>query len=130
MRLLCSFAAAAAMLVAPITAHAVTGSAKTVTYHTAYRQTRPLPSGGEVTGVMRLTFAPDGSVSGTYREEFAGGTQTVAGGLTGSSIWLSFGARGRHQLQGVLEKNGTISGTLSNWRGPRVFQFTAVPAKS
>jgi hypothetical protein len=89
-----------------------------------------LPSGGEVTGTMRLTFSSDGTVSGTYREEFRGGFQSVAGGVTGNKLWLSFGSRGGHQFRGTVEKNGTISGTLTNWRGPRVFEFTAVPTTS
>jgi hypothetical protein len=130
MRPLLSIAAIAAVLLAPLTANAVTTSSKTVTYHTAYRQTQPLAAGGEVTGILRLTFAPGGTVSGTYRDEFRGGIHTVAGGVTGSNIWLSFGTRGAHQFRGVIHNNGTITGTLSNWRGPRVYHFTAVPSTS
>lgn len=130
MRLIVSFGALAALLLAPLTASAVQTVAKTVTYHTAYHQTNPTRTAGEVTGVMRLTFAPGGTVSGTYREEFAGGISTVAGGVTGTRIWFSFGRHGGHQFRGVIESGGTITGTLSNWKGPYTYRFTAVPAAS
>lgn len=130
MRLILSLAAVAGLLFAPHTALAVQNAAKTVTYHTAYHQTTPTQTAGEVTGVMRLTFGPDGTVTGTYRDEFAGGFSSVAGGISGANIWFSFGRRAGHQFRGVVEKNGTISGTLSNWRGPRTYHFTAVPATS
>jgi hypothetical protein len=128
MRIMTSIAACAALLFAPLTASAVQNAAKTITYHTAYTQTNPLPSGGEVTGRMRLTFSPGGIVSGTYREEYGARISTVTGGVNGNKIWLSFGIRGRHQFSGVIAADGTISGTLSNWHGPRQYRFTAVPS--
>lgn len=87
-----------------------------------------MPEGGAVTGRMTLSFSKDGTVTGTYRDEFQGGTHSVAGGLRGTSIWLSIGSQGRRQFRGTIRKDGTISGTLSNWRGPNVYEFTAVPA--
>lgn len=129
MRMLTTLIAVAGLMLAPLGASAIQNAAKTVTYRTAYHQTHPLQSGGEVTGHMRLTFGSGGTVSGTYRDEFAGGISTVAGGVNGTSIWLSFGARG-HQFHGTVHKDGTISGTLSNWRGPRSYRFTAVPTTS
>lgn len=130
MRLLISLAAIAAISLAPLRAPAVEHAAKTVSYHTAYTQTQPLAAGGQVTGIMRLTFGSGGIVSGTYRDEFAGRILSVAGGLTGSNLWLSFGSRGGHQFRGTLNKDGSISGTLSNFRGPRQYHFTAVPSTS
>lgn len=130
MRLIVSLAAIAGLLLAPHTALAVQNAAKTVTYHTVYHQTYPTQTAGEVTGVMHLTFGPGGMLTGTYRDEFAGGNSSVAGGVSGTKIWFSFGTRAGHQFRGVIEKNGTISGTLSNWRGPRTYHFTAVPATS
>lgn len=130
MRLLISLAAIAAISLAPLRAPAVVHAAKTVSYHTAYSQTLPVKTAGQVTGVMRLTFASSGIVSGTYRDEFGGRILSVAGGLTGSSLWLSFGSHGGHQFRGTVNKDGSISGTLSNWRGPRQYHFTAVPGAS
>lgn len=130
MRLLITLAAAAGLILAPLGASALQNAAKTVTYHTAYHQTTPSRTAGEVIGQMRLTFGSSGSITGTYRDEFAGGTSIVAGGVTGTKIWLSFGTRGGHQFHGIIHENGTISGTLSNWRGPRTYQFTAVPTTS
>ena len=130
MRMLITLAAAAGLILAPLSASAVQNAAKTVTYRTVYHQTRPTQTAGEVTGQMRLTFGSSGTVSGTYRDEFAGGIVNVAGGVNGTSIWLSFGVRGGHQFHGVIHRNGTISGTLSNWRGPRTYHFTAVPTTS
>lgn len=130
MRLCISLAAIAGLMLAPLSATAVQTAARTLTYNTAYRQTNPTQTAGEVTGKMRLTFSSNGTVSGTYREEFAGGISTVAGGVAGTSIWFSFGKRGGHQFQGAIHKDGTISGTLSNWHGPRTYRFTAVPTTS
>ncbi|HLI97400.1 MAG TPA: hypothetical protein VKT72_15125 [Candidatus Baltobacteraceae bacterium] len=131
MRLVLSFAAAAAVLLTPLAAHAVTTHSRTVTYNTTMRQTSgPLPSGGVIGGTMRLTFSSGGIVNGTYRDKMQGGMLTVAGGLTGHDLWLSFGGRGRHQFRGKVQNNGIVAGTITNWRGPRVYDFTAVPAKS
>lgn len=130
MRLLVSLAAVAAISLVPLRAPAVEHAAKTVTYHTSYTQTLPVQAGGQVTGLMRLTFNSGGIVSGTYRDEFAGRILSVAGGLTGSSLWLSIGSRGGHQFRGTVNKDGSITGTLSNWRGPRQYHFTAVPSTS
>lgn len=130
MRILMSFAACAALLFVPLTAGAVQNAAKTITYHTAYTQTHPIPSAGEVTGRMRLTFTADGIVSGTYQEEYGARISTVTGGVDGTKIWLSFGIQGRHQFNGVINKDGSITGTLSNWHGPRQYRFSAVPATS
>lgn len=130
MRILLTLAAAAGLMFAPLGASAIQNAAKTVTYNTAYHQTHPAQTAGEVTGKMRLTFGSSGTVSGTYRDEFAGGISTVAGGVNGTNIWLSFGSRGGHQFHGVMHKDGTISGTLSNWHGPRTYHFTAVPTTS
>ena len=128
MRVFASLAAAAAIFAAPLS---VAAAATTTTYHTAYRQVQPTQTAGEVTGVMRLTFSPGGTVSGTYRDDF-GSNQlyTVAGGVHGTRIWLSFATRVQARFHGTIEKNGTITGSLTNWHGPRVYRFTAVPATS
>lgn len=129
MRLFLSLAAAAGLLLAPMTARAAS-TVKTVTYHTSYHQTQPMNTGGEYVGRMTLRFLPDGTVNGTYRDEFESGIHSVAGGVHGTSIWLSFGMRGHHQFNGSIGKGGVITGTLSNWHGPNVYKFTAVPATS
>jgi len=129
MRMLLSLAAAAVLVLAPFTAQSAT-TVRTVNYHTSYQQTQPMQSAGQYTGRMTLRFYSSGIVSGTYRDESAGGFQNVSGGLTGDKLWLSFGSRGRHQFSGTIGKGGVISGTLSNWRGPRVYTFKAVPSAS
>ncbi|HKU66825.1 MAG TPA: hypothetical protein VJP85_03520 [Candidatus Baltobacteraceae bacterium] len=129
MRMLFSIVAAAALLAVPLAAHAAK-TAKTLTYHTSYQQTQPLASAGQYTGRMTLHFYADGTVNGTYRDEYEGGFESVSGGLTGDRLWLSFGSRGRHQFNGTIGKGGVISGSLTNWRGPKVYAFKAVPSTS
>jgi hypothetical protein len=129
MRFMLSLAAVAALMAAPYSAIAVT-STTTVHYTTSYQQTFPMASGGQYTGRMTLTFRKDGTVSGTYRDEFAGGLHSLAGGVSGNHIWLSFGMRGRRQFNGTIGKGGIITGTLSNWRGPKTYNFKAVPTTS
>jgi hypothetical protein len=128
MRMLLSLAAAALVLM-PFTAHAAT-TVKTVKYHTSYQQTQPTQSAGQYVGRMTLHFYSSGIVNGTYRDEYQGGFRSVSGGLSGNKLWLSFGARGRHQFNGTIGKGGVISGSLTNWRGPNVYTFKAVPSES
>ena len=129
MRTFLSLAVAALLLLAPFTARAA-ATVKTVNYDTAYHQTNPMPSAGEYTGRMTLHFYADGTVNGTYREEYQGHVHPVSGGLRGSSIWLSFGQRSAHQFNGTIGKGGIITGSLTNWRGPTVYTFKAVPSAS
>lgn len=129
MRLFFSIAAAAALLFTPLYASAAS-PVKTVNYRTAYHLLHPSTSAGEYTGRLTLRFYADGTVSGSYRGEFQNTLHLVAGGLTGSKLWLSFGARGVHQFKGTVGKDGKITGTLTNWRGPNVYEFTAVPTAS
>lgn len=128
MRLILSLAAVAALLFAPLSARADTPT-KTVTYRTSYHLIHPSTAAGEYTGRLTLRFYAGGLVNGTYRDEFEGGFHPVSGGVTsGNKLWLSFGHRGAHQFNGTIGKDGSITGTLSNWRGPNVYQFTAAPA--
>lgn len=129
MRLILSLAAFAAIVLAPLGASADT-PAKTVTYHTAYHLIHPSNGVGEYTGRMTLRFYANGVVNGTYRDEFAGNIKTVSGGVSGNKLWLSFGMKGKHQFSGTIEKDGTVKGTLTNWRGPNVYAFSAVPSAS
>ncbi len=121
-----SLVCTAAFLFAPLQAQALTSN-KTVSYRTTYHQSSPIASAGEYAGRMTLHFSSSGIVNGTYRDE-SGTTHQVSGGLTGDNLWLSFGMRGRHQFTGLVHDDGTITGTLSNWRGPRTYEFTAVPS--
>lgn len=129
MRMILSLAAAAAFLLLPFTASA-DAPQKSVNYTTAYHLVHPSTTVGEYTGRMTLHFYANGIVNGTYRDEFAGNIKTVSGGVTGSKVWLSFGMKGVHQFNGTIERDGTIKGTLTNWRGPNVYAFTAVPSAS
>lgn len=125
-RVLVSLAAAAGLLLVPLGANAAE-TLRTVNYRTDYHLTHPMPSAGEYTGRMTLHFYADGTVNGTYRDEFQNQIHLVTGAVRGSTLWLSFGSRG-HQFNGTIAKGGIISGSLTNWRGPNVYQFTAVPA--
>lgn len=129
MRMILTLAAAVAFALVPFTASA-DSPLKTVNYTTAYHQTHPAASAGQYTGVMTLRFYANGIVNGTYRDESAGTIKTVSGGLNGSKLWLSFGSKGGRNFNGTIEKDGTITGTLSNWRGPNVYTFKAVPSTS
>ncbi|HET6896133.1 MAG TPA: hypothetical protein VFH72_12190 [Candidatus Baltobacteraceae bacterium] len=129
MRTLLSFAIAAAVLLAPTAVPAAT-TVRTVNYHTTYRQSHPIESAGSYAGRMTLHFYADGTVNGTYRDEFAGGFRSVSGGLNGSKLWLSFGGRRNHQFTGTIGRGGVITGSLTNWRGPNVYTFKAVPSAS
>jgi hypothetical protein len=129
MRILLSFAVAAAVLLAPSAARAAS-TVRTVNYHTSYRLSEPTTSAGEYVGRMTLHFYADGTVNGTYRDEFAGGSRSVSGGLNGSKLWLSFGGRRNHQFTGTIGRGGIITGSLTNWRGPNVYTFRAVPSTS
>jgi len=129
MRTLLSLAIAAAVLLAPSTSRAAT-TVRTVNYHTAYHLSEPTTSAGEYVGRMTLHFYTDGTVNGTYRDEFAGGIRSVSGGLNGSKLWLSFGSNGNHQFTGTIGRGGIITGSLTNWRGPNVYTFRAVPSAS
>lgn len=129
MRILLSFAVAAAVLLAPSAARAAS-TVRTVNYHTSYRLSEPTTSAGEYVGRMTLHFYADGTVNGTYRDEFAGGFRSVSGGLNGSKLWLSFGGRRNHQFTGTIGRGGIITGSLTNWRGPNVYTFRAVPSTS
>ena len=129
MRILLSFAVAAAVLLAPSAARSAS-TVRTVNYHTSYRLSEPTTSAGEYVGRMTLHFYADGTVNGTYRDEFAGGIRSVSGGLNGTKLWLSFGSRGNHQFTGTIGRGGIITGSLTNWRGPNVYTFKAVPSAS
>ena len=129
MRMILSLAAAAAFLLAPFTASA-DAPQKTINYTTSFHLIHPSTAAGEYTGRMTLRFYANGTVSGTYRDEFAGNIKTVSGGLSGNKLWLSFGMKGKHQFNGTVEKDGTVKGTLTNWNGPNVYAFSAVPSAS
>lgn len=129
MRLMFSLAAAAAFLLIPVTASA-DSPVKTVHYTTAYHLTHPSTSAGEYTGVLTLHFYANGIVSGLYRDDSGGTFQTVSGGLSGTKLWFSFGAKGARRFNGTIEKDGSITGTLTNWKGPNVYAFKAVPSTS
>ena len=118
--------AAAALLVLPLHAGAVTEN-KVVTYKTAYYLVHPMTSAGEYLGTMTLHFYPDGRVNGTYREEYAGPSMSVAGGMRGSTLWLSFAPGGARQLNATIDDGGVITGSLRNWHDQRVYKFVGVP---
>jgi hypothetical protein len=72
----------------PVTALAADGPA--AHYDLATRQT-DTDAGGEYDGRLRFTIATDGSIGGSYMDT-EGDISTVAGGLTGTKIWLDMHA--------------------------------------
>ncbi len=126
MRMILSLAAVAALALLPFTA-AADSPLKTVHYRTAYHLTHPNMSSGDYTGVMMLQFYSSGIINGNYRDDSAGTIVTVTGGFSGSKVWLSIGTKGTRQMNGTIEKDGSIKGTLSNWKGPDVYAFQALP---
>lgn len=125
MRMLLLAAAVLPLLLLPFTASADSPK-KVVTYATAYHLIHPNISGGDYTGRLTLRFYADGVVNGIYRDDWRTATHSVAGGYKGTSIWLSFGAPGR-QFNGTIHDDGRITGTLTHWQGPNVYEFTARP---
>lgn len=130
MRVLLSLGAAAALLLAPLTASAASPPLKTVKYVVSLHQIQPRASAGaKYTGYLTLRFYSGGLVNGFYRDEFSTRAKTVTGGLHGGKLWLSFGMNAKHQFDGMLEKDGRITGTLTHWPGPNVYELTARPGK-
>lgn len=130
MRFLLSVAVAAALLIAPLQAGAVT-TGRTIEYSTVYSQVYPFISPGEYTGRMTLHFTAKGEVSGLYRDEYVGNYIHVAGGLTGTKLWLSFGgAAATRRFEGTLHEDDTITGSLMHWNNVDTYKFTARPATS
>ncbi len=85
----------------------------------------PQPYGaGEYAGVLNLTIAQNGIVSGYYRPEDVGQFTSVTGGLDGDHIWLDLGRDGLGHLEGTFS-NGKI--VASTFVGNQVYAFTATP---
>lgn len=102
---------------------------KTMTYHSAYRQTLPALGTARYEGTLILTFAKDGIVSGWYRDDYEINRIPVTGGFEGNELWFSIGLRGRDRFTGKIQATGEIVGTMSRWRGNLLGEFTAKPEK-
>lgn len=121
-----AFIAALAAVALPLASPADT-ALRTTNYRTAYVQTEPVPSAGEYAGRLTLTFYQSGIINGRYRSESGSSIHNVTGGFKGTSIWLSFGMRGMHQMSGNIGEGGKITGVLTGSKAPAAFRFTAVP---
>ena len=126
-RLVLSILIAPALLLAPLQAGAVP-LGRTIEYTTSYSLVYPIVTPGAYPGRMTLHFLPGGEVIGLYREEYQGAEIQVAGGLNGTTLWLTFGgAAVTRRFQGTLNNNDTISGSLMQWNSIDTYRFTAVP---
>jgi hypothetical protein len=80
---------------------------------------------GAYEGVLRLTVASDGGISGYFRNDDAGSVREVVGGVTGNRIWLDLeGSPASAPINGTVE-NGKILGGL--YDGHQPFEFVATP---
>ncbi len=97
-------------------------TAQTVTFDTAF--TERYDKAGADAGVLKLTFAPSGVVSGYYRNADAGDFVPVTGGVSGDRIHLDFYLRGAVHIEGTYDGK-TISG--STVAGNQIYDFDAAP---
>lgn len=98
---------------------------ETITYDAGLQGTSTRPIAGEaLSGRMRLTVSPDGTIQGTYIPQDGAPIQ-VSGGLgTDGNVWLTFG---QITVMGQWHRNGGIVGSSF---GPPAFdrlQFIAHP---
>jgi hypothetical protein len=81
-------------------------------------------------GELRLTFADDGSINGTYRQAFGGRLLLVHGARQGSHVWIDVPTLGNIHIEGTLAESG-ISGIASPiGPQPKQYIFTATPDSS
>ena len=95
---------------------------QTITFDTAF--TQRFDKTGAYAGILKLTIASDGIVSGYYRNADAGGFVPVTGGLRGDRIHLDFYLGGNVHIEGTYDGK-TISG--STVADGRIYDFDAAP---
>ena len=85
---------------------------------------RPEYQAGSLEGTLKLTTAPDGTISGYYRPADESRQVDVQGGSDGSSIWLNIGTMGQLHIDGKLQGTQIVGATLLNGR---TYDFVATP---
>jgi hypothetical protein len=105
----------------------VTAPGHPLHYQAAMRSQRSM--GVPYSGKLTLSFSKDGIVSGTYRADsirpdpMNGKIIPVAGGVSGSSIHLSFGMGANFSVSGTIDKHGRI--VASGYRRGVAYNFEA-----
>ena len=79
---------------------------------------------GGYPGILKISIAPDGVVSGYYRNQDVGSFVPVTGGLDGDRIHLDFDFRGRAHIVGTYDGRIIAGGTLVDGR---IYNFVASP---
>ena len=88
----------------------------------------PLQATAPYTGVLKLTYATDGSVRGYYfSSDYSLLYVPVVGGVSGNSIWLDIGSDTIMHVQGHIS-GGTITGGTAGTSTDSSYSFSAVPA--
>jgi hypothetical protein len=120
-------AALALALRAPTPAAAETTVAPALAAGTYYYDTYFTPEyygAGSYEGVLRITVAPDGTISGIFRDVDAGGFRDVTGGESGGAVWLDLG-NSEFSMINLHAENGKLVGGIYTPRQP--YSFVAVP---
>jgi hypothetical protein len=124
-----ALAVLAASLLAPSSALAVTTTAP----HTLTMQAAMRPRNSQsvpYSGILKLNIDSKGIIQGTYvsnsirPDPTNGKIISVVGGVTGSTIHLSFGSHGGWRVNGTL-KSGHIVGTMYGNKG-QIWDFEAI----
>ena len=120
-RIVLAAAALSAALAAP--ALAVPGdAAPQPTYATTFT---PQYQVGSYTGILKLTIAPDGVVSGVFRNQDVGLFTPVTGGLEGGDrIHLDFKWIGQVHVVGKFDGTKIVGST---YYGGQIYNFAATP---
>ncbi len=120
-------AALAVALQAPAPAAAETTVAPALPAGTYYYDTYFTPEyygAGSYEGVLRINVAPDGSISGIFREVDGGGFRDVTGGESGAAVWLDLGDP-RWTMINLHDENGKLVGGIYTPSQP--YSFVATP---
>jgi len=120
-------AAIALALRAPAPAAAETTVAPALAAGTYYYDTYFTPEyygAGSYEGVLRINVAPDGSISGIFREVDAGDFRDVTGGESGAAVWLDLGDP-RSAIINLHVENGKLVGGIFTLSQP--YSFVATP---
>jgi hypothetical protein len=95
----------------------------THTYRTAFAP--QYVGGGEYDGVLRLRVAPDGAITGYFRNEDADTFRDVVGGVSGSHVWLDLGpGLAAPPIEAMVRDGKIVGGTYA---AGQPYSFVATP---
>lgn len=103
------------------------------TFSITMTQVEPALAYGTLTGVLKVSIAKNGPVSGWYIADYGSGDFVpVIGNVKDGKLWLDIGDNGRLHVTADVRKGWKIVGTavdLSVFAGPPVaYTFIATPA--